>query len=473
MPFMVTPPEPTSLSRADLLALVAALQRQVVELMASNEALRAEIDQLKRGGKRQAAPFSKGTREPAPKRPGRKPGSGTFRYREAAPPEAITAPPVDVEVTLVECPACGGPLVEERVDFADCTELPALPRPQVTRYRVWVCRCTVGGTQVRGQHPDLAPDPYGATAHRLGPRVLAAAHALHYGVGIPVRKVPAVLAALTGVSLTQGALTQDALRRAAGAVGIAYEPLRTAVPAASVVHTDDTGWRVGGEPAYLMAFDTDAATVYQIRPRHRHEEVQEVIPADYTGVMVTDRGRSYDAREFDGVQQQQCLAHILRSIRDVLERKTGRARGFGVQLKACLQEALALWHAHRDGHEPDFKAEAEALHAELTYLLRDRRLQDRDNQRLLNELGWHHDQGNLLRCLADPRVEPTNNRAERALRPAVIARKVSHCSKTEGGAHAFAAFTSVVRTLAKNGIDFLVEGLYHLFCFPNVQAVPL
>ena len=119
-----------------------------------------------------------------------------------------------------------------------------------------------------------------------------------------------------------------------------------------MVHTDDTGWRVGGEPAYLMAFETDAATVYQIRPRHRHEEVQEVIPADYAGVMVTDRGRSYDAQAFDGVDQQKCLAHILRSISDVLETKTGRARDFGEQLKALLQEALALWHAYRDGQVP-------------------------------------------------------------------------------------------------------------------------
>jgi transposase len=63
------------------------------------------------------------------------------------------------------------------------------------------------------------------------------------------------------------------------------------VPAAPVVHIDDTGWRVGGEPAYLPAFETDAATVYQIRPRHRHAEVQEVIPAAYDGVTVTDRGR--------------------------------------------------------------------------------------------------------------------------------------------------------------------------------------
>jgi transposase len=142
--------------------------------------------------------------------------------------------------------------------------------------------------------------------------VRAAAHVLHYGVGVPVRKVPAVLRMLTGVQVTQGALTQDALRQAENTVGLIYEQWRAAVPAAPVVHTDDTGWRVGGEPAHLMAFETEAATVYQVRPRHRHEEVQEVIPADYDGVMVTDRGRSYDAQAFDHVAQQKCLSHILR-----------------------------------------------------------------------------------------------------------------------------------------------------------------
>ena len=87
------------------------------------------------------------------------------------------------------------------------------------QYRVSVCRCTVCGTQGRGQHPALAPDHYGATAHRLGARVLAAAQVLHDAVGIQVLKVPPVLETLTGVRLTQSALTQDALRRARGLVG--------------------------------------------------------------------------------------------------------------------------------------------------------------------------------------------------------------------------------------------------------------
>jgi transposase len=79
---------------------------------------------------------------------------------------------------------------------------------------------------VRGEHPDLAPDQYGATAHRVGQRVMAAAHTLHYQMGIPLRKVPAVLETLSRLKLTQGAITQDALRRAKGQVGSAYQQLR-------------------------------------------------------------------------------------------------------------------------------------------------------------------------------------------------------------------------------------------------------
>ena len=108
---MLKPKPLPTLSREELLALVAELQRQIA-------ALRAEIDALKRGGKRQAAPFAKGARVAEPKSPGGKPGTGTFRYREAPPPEDMTQPPVEVKVTLEACPACGGPLAEERVDFA-------------------------------------------------------------------------------------------------------------------------------------------------------------------------------------------------------------------------------------------------------------------------------------------------------------------------------------------------------------------
>jgi transposase len=468
------------LSREELLALVAELQRQVTLLQQqvagltdSNQKLRGEVDQLTRQSKRQATPFSKGTRSKQPRRPGRKPGEGRFSFRQAPGPEEITEPPVNVPVALESCPGCGEKLAEERVDFAYLTDLPPLPRPRVTQYRVGVCRCTGCGRKVRGAHPDLAPDQYGATAHRLGPRAMAAAHALHYQVGIPVRKVPLVLATLKGLSLTQGAITQDALRRSRGRVGQVYQALRDGVRGSPVVYTDDTGWKVGGENAHLMAFDTDQATVYQVRPRHRHQEVQEVVPRNYQGVMGTDRGRSYEDKSFRWVKQQKCVAHLQRTLSEVLDRKKGRARELADRTRELLRLAVRLWEEYYRGSRGEFDRWVPEVRWAFSYHLRGRPLKDRDNQKLLRMLRCYHQRGDLLRFLEQPEVEPTNNRVERMLRPAVIARKVSHCSKTWPGAYALAAFTSVIQTLLKKvGSSSVVEALSDLFHVPQSQTAP-
>jgi transposase len=462
----MSPPEGIEhLGREELLVLVLQLQRKLAELEASVQNLRAEVDRLTRENKRQAAPFSKGTRISQPKRPGRKPGQGTFSFRQRPRPEEITEPPVYVPVTLDSCPSCGGKLLrEQQVDFAYVTELPPLPRPRVTQYRVWVCRCLGCGGRIRGQHPDLAPDQYGATAHRLGPRAMATAHALHYQVGIPVRKVPLVLSLLTGMELTQGAITQDALRRARGKVGQKHQELRAGVRNALVVYTDDTGWKVGGEQAHLMAFDTDQVTIYQVRSRHRHQEVQEVVSQNYQGVMGTDRGRSYEDKSFRRVKQQKCLAHLQRTLSEVLARKKGRARDLAERTRELLRLAVRLWEEYHYGDREEFDRWVPEVRFVLNYHLRDRPLNDQDNQKLLRMLRRYHQRGELLRFLEQPEVEPTNNRVERMLRPAVIARKVSQCSKTWPGADAFAAFTSIIQTLLKKGTpSAVVEALADLF----------
>jgi len=448
-----------SKDRAELIALILEQRRMI-------EQLRKQVDELRRGGRRQAAPFSKGRRVDNPKRPGRKPGKGLFSRRSAP-----FQPPSEIVLAAVPscCPDCGGGLEHQGEEIATTTELPRNPQPVITQYRVPVCRCRRCGKSVRGKAAGLAPDQTGATAHRVGPGVMAAAHALHYGMGIPVRKVPGVLEELTGMRITQSALTQDALRRAAGMVGETYQNLRAGVCQAAAVHTDDTGWRVGGENAFLMGFDTDEATVYQIRRQHRSEEVRELIPAGYSGVMVTDRGKSYDAEEFAGVAQQKCLAHLLRNVSEVLESKQGRAREFGERLKTLLREGLSLWRDRCDLTPQEFCRRANELEERMSGHLRIRILRDDDNQRLLDGIGLQHDRGHLLRFLGTEGVEPTNNRAERILRPAVIARKVSHCSKNESGAHAFAAFASVVQTIRKKAQETVAQGLLNVFGQPQTR----
>ncbi len=84
--------------------------------------------------------------------------------------------------------------------------------------------------------------------------MLSLAHSLHYDLSVPVRKVPEVLRLATGLSVTQSALTQDALRQstAGSSLHTQYQRLRDDVQRHPYVHQDDTGWRVHGKPACLL-----------------------------------------------------------------------------------------------------------------------------------------------------------------------------------------------------------------------------
>jgi transposase len=164
--------------------------------------------------------------------------------------------------------------------------------------------------------------------------------------------------------------------------------------------------------------------------------------------------------------------HLQKTLSTLLEQKKGRARELGENLKMLFGMALDLWEEYQTGSVVDFEARAAELWFVTSYILRQRALRDRDNRHLLKVLRRYHQRGELLRFLEEPLVEPTNNRVERALRPAVIARKVSHCSKNDAGAYAFSAFKSVIQTLVKQGTGSLVEALYALFCSPKAQLAP-
>ena len=445
-----------SLSREELIDVIIEQHRLI-------ERLQVDMEQLKKRGS--AAPFSKGRRKTNPKTPGRKPGQGYFRFR-TAPEQAKKENATSVPVTVAGCPCCGGELGEARQEIVSTTDIPAALVPEVRLYAVEARQCLECGKSVRGQHPDIVSGQQGATAHRVGPRVKALAHILHYVHGVPVRKTAEIVEQLTGVRLTQGAITQDAAKQTEGPVGERYGELREAVKEQAVIHTDDTGWRVGGAPAYLMAFVNEFLSVYQVRPRHRNEEVRELIPADFPGVMICDRGPSYDARELEDVAQQKCLSHLIRNAKAVEESKSGRARQFSRRLKELLQQALALSARRNVLNAADYSKQVAELDDALTFHLRDRVLSDEDNQRLLDGVGAQHDRVRVLPFLTEEGVEPTNNRAERDLRPAVIARKLSHCSRNERGARAFEAFTSVLQTIRKTNPAGIVAALIKLISPP-------
>ena len=160
---MCTDKDPPPCEHDDLIARVDRLQGRDARLTTTIKELRKKLAAAQRAGKRQAAPFSKGRRTDKPKRPGRKPGMGNFSYRKPPSADELSGPPVDVSMADGNCPGCGGVLEHEGVGLAYVTDIPEMPRPQVTEYRVQVCRCRGCGRRVRSRHPDVGQDQYGAS----------------------------------------------------------------------------------------------------------------------------------------------------------------------------------------------------------------------------------------------------------------------------------------------------------------------
>lgn len=443
--------DPDKLTRPELVELVRSQAEMIKALLRRLEKLENEV----RESKRAKAPFSKGKRKPNPKKPGRKKGKGTFSRRQPPVPKPEDKV-IDRKVILEsnQCSHCEGQL-EIKTELATTVDMPPQIPLWITRFHVETGICTCCGKTTRATHEDLPADQYGATAHRVGPRFLSHGLTLHYHYGVPQRKVPAILHSLTGISITQSALNQAGSAFCApNAPGDeAYQQLRREIQNAPVVNTDDTGWRINGSQAFLMGFFTRATAFFQIRWRHRHQEVIEAIGGSFQGLLGTDRGTSYEARALEYIEQQKCLSHLLKNLSEVEITKKGPARVFARDMKKALRAGLTLWHDYRENRcsWEEFRERGDEIRKRLDWLLRKREFRDVDNQRLLNGIGLQHDRGRVLLFLEKPEIEPTNNRAERGLRGAVIARKVSHCSKTERGAKSYERMKSITATLSLRG----------------------
>jgi transposase len=442
--------------------LAEHFKAEAERLQQVNEALEAEL----RAKHRSATPFSKNRPKPDPQAPGRKPGQGSFQRRVAPiAQEQDQLRSIDVPLDSTTCPNCGQPL-ELRTETATSMDLPAAPQRIITTFNVQIGHCPHCQRDVRGTHPELPPDQQGATAHRVGDHCKAVGISLHYGLGVPQRKVPLILKMLTGIDFSQSALVQSiATLCAPGAPAHQrYAALRQQIRTAPVVNTDDTGWKVGGQISYLMGFFTQTLAVYQIRPRHTNEEVREMLGIDFGGLLGTDRGPSYDAKALDHIPMQKCLSHLLKNISQAAEGKRGPTLKFMRELQALLREAIKLWQQQQSGEldAATFQQHGAALSAKLSEHLHPRKFKDAEAQRLLEGIGQRHDHGQVLLFLERPEIEPTNNRAERGLRGAIISRKVSQCSKNTNGSERFSILKSITETLKLQG-ESLVNGIAALF----------
>src|SRR5262249_22854290 len=379
-----------------------SLQSRVHARKAENERLRRQPDEAIRAGKRQAAPFAKSHPKPDPKKPGRKPGEGYGIKAHRQPPSPEQIDEVHAAPLPERCPDCGGPLDETHVAQQFQVEIPR--KPIHRQFNIHVGQCRQCQRRVQGRHPLQTSDALGAAAAQLGPDAQAAVVELNKQGGLSHGKVTRCLESLFGVRLSRGAAVPPVLRAAAHCEPV-YEGIRQSLAQADWAVPDETGWRVGGYPAWLHTLVGPEATAYVIDPTRSGSVAEDILGLDYAGTMIHDGWSPYD--QFEDAQHQQCLNHLLRRADEMAAAATRGAVCFPRRVAELLRAGLDLRDRHVAGQISRHGLAVARGHLEnqLSDLLFPPKA-NAANERLAQHL-WEHRE-DLFTFLRQPGLDATN-----------------------------------------------------------------
>jgi len=404
--------------------------------------LQEKLEEAQRAAHRQAAPFRvpEARRKANPKSPGRAKGHrGVCRPK----PDSVDE---TVDVPMAACPKCGGPVhdVEPVEQFIE--DLPVV-RPHVTRLVTRVGQCARCG-EVRTTDPLQVSTATRAAGTHLGPRALAVAIDLNQPHGLSLRKTCRVMNDLFGLSLTAGALAQ-AKQRLAGKLQGPYDALLTKAREASVLHADETSWYVGSPKWWLWVFAKDDLTYYAVRDSRARSVLLDVLGEHFHGVLASDCLSIYD---LDGIDQHKCYAHHHKALREAAQRHPQGETPHLRALRDLLRAAQQLKREQPTLDPTSVRSRRQVLDEAARDLILPPRT-DPIEEHATNRLRKQFD--HLFTFLDHPDVPATNNLAERQLRPAVIARKLSCGNRTAPGAHAWEVLASLAATAHQRRSSFL------------------
>jgi len=305
----------------------------------------------------------------------------------------------------------------------------------------------------------------GAAKVQLGPRALALAAAVNKKSGCTLRTTCRILHELTGLKLTPGGLAL-ALQRIGAKVKPSYQHLIETLRRDRAVFVDETSWYVGDPKWWLWAFTNAETTVYIVDRNRSGRVVTDTLGAEFDGMIISDCLAAYESSPY---RKHKCIAHHLRAIRHARDRPDTPGTTYLDEWRRFFQAVIGLWRARPSIGEAAFPAIRDHVEAWLDRLLTTPRTQPGDVA-IRKRIGKRR--GDVLGCLYDASAEPTNNRAERALRPAVIARKLSCGNKTEAGKACFEILASLATTCTQRGHDFVAWLAESLPLLAEAKAIP-
>jgi transposase len=427
------------------------LRQEQERLRQENERLKRQLEEAQRANKRQAAPFSRRQRKEDPQKPGRKRGSAYGQRSSKSIPDKVD------EVIAVPAPPqchCGGELKLEKIE---CQYQQEIVRKTIwRRFDIPICRCQKCNARVQGRDPRQTSDALGAAAVQLGPEAVALAIKMNKGLGMPHADVVAVLQDAFHLKVNRSTICR-AVDRVARRGDATWQALRAAAQRSAVNGIDETGWNVAAQLRWLWVAVSEQVTVCDILPGRGFEQAASLLGADYAGWLNHDGWAVY--YKFLRAGHQSCISHLIRRCREMLEVCSPIAAQFPLAVKATLEKGLALRdrYGQRELSTHGLWTATGRLEAEMDRLLA-RSYRDPANRRLAKHL--RRQRPYLFTFLYCPGLDATNNAAERALRPLVVARKNWGGNRTDQGARAQAVLSSILATArqqGKNPLDVLIE----------------
>ena len=434
------------LTRESMSGEILDLERTVREQAAQIDQLQAENRRLhQRGFKARTKPADKKTSNP----PVKDAGPTDQRQPRGAPkghPPWNRKEPEVIDLTRqaeapCSCPHCQSPTDPTNTGLTAFVQedIVLQPKTVVTRYvhpTAWCPTCRRQVIQpLEGELP-FAP---------IGPRAKAAALYLRHEMKLPYRKIQEAMSALFGLDFVPSSTLGFELRARQNADPF-YEDLIQKLRHASLIHADETHWRQDGENHFVWYAGNQDLALFHIDAHRSAEAAQVLLGARLEALLVTDAYASYNA--ITVTARQSCLAHLLRRAKELIAEMELMKQPEAASLQLCRRLKKLFQLACRKSIPPGKKARQKLTDRFLRVL--DRICEkpvthpkaETFRKRFLPTAREHRE----VFAFIESDGPPTNNHAERALRPLVIFRKICLGTRSDVGSENLSVFASLTQT---------------------------
>ena len=344
------------------------------------------------------------------------------------------------------CPKCGKPLDMETA--TECSKRQVIDIPisimaEIIDHLQMQVKCTCGHCS-KGQYPENVKSPLS-----YGPNIMALTSYLSTYQNVPFKKLTHIFKTMFGLHMSEGTISNmlNTMRKLSEKP---YEMIRQRIAKSNVAGADETGINVSGKNNWLWAFQNDAAVYLAFDKSRSHQVINDNFSSkeQKDKVWISDRWGVYFMDSLSIEDHQICLAHLIRNLTYTME--AFKEDPWSLDMLDLLKESIHLKNKGEIG--PEVKA---TMQARLDELLQRPPIYTRPDKKpteldvLKTGIAKHKDF--IFTFLVNPKVSPTNNDSEKALRPAKTKLKVSGCFRSEDGAKNYATVGSVIQTAIKNG----------------------